>query len=100
MPLVTWEETESHEIECSFKYIQLCVLLMTATSAQGAPTFSTVHICIMFRGKIDHLSGSQGFLLLLLYFSSKQALLFYDLFPLHLSLCFFPYVPNHPCAQR
>lgn len=63
MPLVTWGEMENHESQCSPKYIRLCALLMTASSAWEAPTFSTVHICIMLRGKIYHLGGSQGFCL-------------------------------------
>lgn len=75
---------------------QLCVLLLlTAMSTQEVPHIFNCTYLFDVKKKMYRLNSSQGFSpLLLLYFTSKQAFLFYDLFPLYLSLCLCPL-----CAQ-
>lgn len=62
-------------------------------------TFSTLYVCIMLWRKLYHISGSPGFSLLLLYFSSKQASLVLWSLPSAPFSLLVPYVPNHPCAR-
>lgn len=95
MPLVTWEKrTVNRKIDCFSKYIQLCVLLTTVMSMQETPhVFNCTYLYYVKRKKYITSVVPKAFALLL-YFSSKQASLLYDLFPLHLSLCLGPL-----CAQ-
>lgn len=95
------QRPENHEIKCFSKYIQLCVLLMTATSIQEAPhIFNCTYLCYVKKKNISPR-----------WFPRLFCFCYYILVPnkpprfMTSSLCTFrsacvPYVPNHPCAWR
>lgn len=93
------KRTENHKINCFSKDIQLCVLLVTATSMQEAPRiFNCTHLYYVKRKKIHHLGDAQGFCFCyyILVPNKPPCFTTSSLFTF-LSACV-PYVPNHPCA--